>query len=770
MKKIKLISFILTAMLALQFFAAGAGAAIVKTENKPVTVGWEDEREGAPLSISEPLPDDNKLSKHSSFDFTSSLHYFSPNGQTIEQIEDENGSYLKMRDIYYAWMGFTFQAPREVDEGKYKFSGYFRTANPGEITMLRVQICDISDNMETFYVYCGNEWVKADYYIDLPDKLYYIKVLGGPYNELTQEYCVDQFSLVPVDEIPENKQTEFGDKLGLDGLEYAVYAKECQLKADGTTKYDAKKNAKYDVGGIIINSDCTQFVSSAAGETCTEEDIINFAKQFKDTHVTDYFMNVAAWNTVYPSDNYVDYVDKYYLTLDRGQEVDYTTNTAIKGARYIFETLATDYFGLWHEAFRSVGINPWISFRMNDIHETYNTYTGLPSYGADEFLYNAQQRGLMRGRYLPKGTATTALDYTYEEVRNFFLALIDESVARYGSYGIELDFMREIWLFYPGGEYNGLEIMNDFMRDVNEILAKYELRYGHDIKVAVRVPSDIQTAYDFGLDVGTWAAEGLIDMIIPTSRWETTDADMPIKTWASMFKPYGIEIAAGVEQRNMAWPDGGNGGHSIETFAALAANYFSQGADKMYFYNYFLGVNDVFTDDIKISTDSTYYSVYSLEGYWNAITSLGSYDKVMTMNRRHMITYNDITPTWRNTNVVLPAEITNKAYKSFRVAVGDVSEGSKLYLKIACDNADVFADKLPTVYVNSELCTYLGSEKGSKANTGIAYNAFTTNNMLVFEIPTEAHDETYMYIDIMSNEAIESFKTDYVEVYVKAHD
>ena len=330
--------------------------------------------------------------------------------------------------------------------------------------------------------------------------------------------------------------------------------------------------------------------------------------------------------------------------------------------------------------------------------------------------------------------------------------------------------MREIWLFYPGGEYNGLEIMNDFMRDVNEILAKYELRYGHDIKVAVRVPSDIQTAYDFGLDVGTWAAEGLIDMIIPTSRWETTDADMPIKTWASMFKPYGIEIAAGVEQRNMAWPDGGNGGHSIETFAALAANYFSQGADKMYFYNYFLGVNDVFTDDIKISTDSTYYSVYSLEGYWNAITSLGSYDKVMIMNRRHMITYNDITPTWRNTNVVLPAEITNKAYKSFRVAVGDVSEGSKLYLKIACDNADVFADKLPTVYVNSELCTYLGSEKGSKANTGIAYNAFTTNNMLVFEIPTEAHDETYMYIDIMSNEAIESFKTDYVEVYVKAHD
>ncbi len=770
MKKIKLISSILTAMLALQIFSAGASAAIVKTENKSVKIGWENERESMPLSIAETLPDDNKLTKHSSFDFSSALYYFEANGQNIEQIEDENGAYLKMSDIYYPWMGFTFQAPREVDAGKYKFSGYFRTANPGEITMLNIQIYDISDNMETIRVYCGNGWVKVDYYIDLPDKLYCIKVRGGPYDEITQEYCVDQFSLVPVDEIPEDKQTVFGDNYGLDSLGYASYIKECQFKADGTTKYDAEKNAKYDVNGIIINSDNTQFISSCGDETCTEEDIINFAKQFAGTHVTDYFMNVGAWTTAYPSDNYVDYADKYHLTVDRDQPVDYANESVMRGAHHIFETLATDYFGLWHEAFRSVGINPWISFRMNDIHETYNTYIGLPSYGADDFLYNAQRNGLMRGRYLPKNTATTALDYTYEEVRNFFLAMIDESVARYGSYGIELDFMREIFLFYPGGEYNGLEIMNDFMRDVNDILAKYELRYGHDIKVAVRVPSDIQTTYDYGLDVGTWAAEGLIDMIIPTARWETTDADMPIKTWATLFKPQGIEIAAGVEQRNAAWPGGGNGGHSIETLAALAANYFSQGADKMYFYNFFKGVNDVFTDDIKISTDSPYYNIYTLEGYWNSITSLGSYERVMTMNRRHLITYNDITPTWKKSNVVLPAIVTNTDYKSFRVAVGDVSEGSKLYLKIACDNEEVLAGNLPTVYVNSELCTYLGSESCSKANTGVAYYAFTSNKLLVFEIPVEAHDESYMYIDIMSNEAIESFKTDYIEVYVKAHD
>ncbi len=42
-------------------------------------------------------------------------------------------------------------------------------------------------------------------------------------------------------------------------------------------------------------------------------------------------------------------------------------------------------------------------------------------------------------------------------------------------------------------EYDGVEIMNEFMREIDALVHKYEGKYGHKIKMAVRVAADIQT-------------------------------------------------------------------------------------------------------------------------------------------------------------------------------------------------------------------------------------------------------------------------------------
>ena len=520
-------------------------------------------------------------------------------------------------------------------------------------------------------------------------------------------------------------------------------------------------------GASRLNSDISQFVASCADETCTPEDIINFAKQFEGTHVTDYFINVAGWVTNYPSDKYTDFVEKYYMTEENGQTVDYTGTSSVKGAHYIFDTLAADYIGLWHEAFPQVGINPWISFRMNDIHVTDDAYNKNPNAEASEFLYNHPE--YRRAKHHPLSTTSTNFDYSIPEVREYFLGIVNEALDRYGSYGIELDFMREAWLFYPGGEYNGLEILTEFMRQVNDITDFYSVKYGHDIKVAVRVPSDVQTAYDFGIDVVTWAAEGLVDMVIPTSRWDTTDMDIPVKVWDSILTPFDVELAAGIETRLRTWQGSNIAAHSTETLAAYAANAFSQGADKIYFYNYFLGVNDVFTEDIKYSTDSTYYNPMLLTGYWNVITSVGSYEKLMTMNRRHLISYNDMNAAWKNRNQYFPAEVKETGFTTLRVAVGDVPEGAKLTLKIACD-ADAAFSTPPTVYVNSVLCEYIGKDSSRSISFGNGNWKLTDDMMLCYDIPVEAHDEFYMHVEMQAASADATFSCDDIEVYVKAHN
>ena len=149
------------------------------------------------------------------------------------------------------------------------------------------------------------------------------------------------------------------------------------------------------------------------------------------------------------------------------------------------------------------------------------------------------------------GTGHYVLDYTYNETREHMLGLIEESLEHYDCYGIELDFQREACLFTYGMEYDGVEIMNGFMRKVKELLKKFEEKYGHELKCAVRVPSEIQTCFDFGMDVVQWVRDGIVNVVIPTSRWATTDFDIPVKLWANLVKPLGAILAPGAEYRIM---------------------------------------------------------------------------------------------------------------------------------------------------------------------------------------------------------------------------
>ncbi len=44
----------------------------------------------------------------------------------------------------------------------------------------------------------------------------------------------------------------------------------------------------------------------------------------------------------------------------------------------------------------------------------------------------------------------TCLDFAHQEVRDYFMALVEETLTRYDIDGLELDFMREPYLFSKG--------------------------------------------------------------------------------------------------------------------------------------------------------------------------------------------------------------------------------------------------------------------------------------------------------------------------------
>ncbi len=756
MKKMKVFSAVLLFTLIAQLFAVCASAKLVVGVSG---VPEYTEPFVQPLSIPTDLPEDNLLGE-SSFDSIDCLSQWSKqSGQMIlEWIKDENGGYLRTDAIPYNYFGYRLTPAEEVPAGIYKFTGYFRTYNRNELTSLRIEFYD-ADNKEmlTLYVNCSNEWMKVETYVTLDSPLDIMNVCGAGYPEYFQDYCMDEFSLVPVDSIPSggNTSTTFGEKWDRATVLELTYA-----NAGGFSEtFDAEAyHEKYKINGVMLNNDADGTLHNVGKntDTVTKEDLVAAIMQYKDTQVTDFMLTVCNELATYPSNVWMSYLDKYYQTEENGIAVDYTETDPCKGAHHIWETLGVDYIGLWAELLYEMGINPWLSFRMNDAHERNYQTSFLQSdyFHENPQLYRVKHHSF--ASYMDK-----VYDYTYPEVREHYLLLINEALSLYEVEGIELDFQRERFLWHIGGEHNGLDILNQFMRDLYDIVAIYEEKYGHDIKIAVRVPSDPQTCYEHGFDVITWAAEGTVDHVTVTGRFECTDFDMPIALWDSILTPYGVTLAAGIDTayiRRSAAVD--SAGWTPELYAGFCASAYSQGADKIYILNMNTAATGVTTEEEKVTigADST---IANLNGRWIFTTNMGSYDKVIEMNRRCIITFNDSPAVWKSywypSGVIKPGSTT-----TLRIPVGDITVGSKVTLDISIPREQLSYGVVPRVDVNSVWCTYTGY---GTARPGGATN-FTNDPVLHYDIPLEAQEDHYMVIEI-TYEGPTSYTMEHVEVYIQ---
>ena len=702
--------------------------------------------------VTEPMPAGNLLVS-TSFDDESCISRWRANGQSMDFIETKSGGYVRCYDIPNPTISFDYSQPSSdvISAGTYKFTGYFRTAYEGELTELRFHLYDKNHPASmggvcTYYIYpTHDEWLKVEFYITFDSDFTEIKVCGGPWTEMIQSYCLDNFSLVPAT-IPSGYKAPdyFGTRIT---KEQAEASNNGSAPSYGTWDPEAEK--KYEVQGIVMNRDI-DFLGSCSpeGTNVSKKLLQEYCYQYKDTHVTDFMINIFCQAASYPSEVAPDFLEHYHYNKDRAAEV--TSNERM--AYILYERKKLDYIEIFCETFPEIGINPWLSYRMNDAHGVQDPNSKKGRY---PFFYENPQYRRVQHPTTANEYYDNLFDYTYDEVREYMLAIINESLSMYDCYGIELDFQRDIWIWHIGGEYAGLDILTEFMREVNRVVSVYEEKYGHEIKIAVRCASEIQTNYDIGYDVITWAAEGLMDLVNPTARWHTNDYHVEAGLWASVMHPYGVEVAPGLECLiNINASQNVTEYNTFETMCAAAANWLSQGADKIYMYNLFLGLTHTTSQDKWVVTGGNNLSIGSGLGHYNMLTTVGSYEKVVNRNRRLIVTYNDIKANWKDYNNQIPLRVSAGDTGMIRIPMGDVPQGSTVTLNLAANSSNL--KNYPTVYINGYKAEYVGSSYSG--------GGFTSDKVLSYKVPEAALDDGYIIAEVTPQKY---FVSTYADLFVE---
>jgi len=349
------------------------------------------------------------------------------------------------------------------------------------------------------------------------------------------------------------------------------------------------------LAGIFINSDAWNFWLAESLAKADREGVIQAVKGDVDFYaqpgVEAVLYNMNFQRSFY--DTKVGTIFTKDLSLDadgtltlRGKRLDDAASREYKSLYIAFKRVhgvAPDLMKVRYAYCREKKLQMWHSLRMNDVHWTAVQTDFRPQHG-DLWL---DRKDLVRAWYRHTWRSDwhdNALDYGQQEVYDYHLAMVRELVTDWESDGLELDWLRSVPVFRPGFDEMNASVMTRFMRDVRRICDEAARKWGHPVRIAVRVPGRVRDAAGVGMDVSVWAKEGLFDVLIPSCNNTCTEQDYDIGIWRQL-APKPVVLAPCVDCKANA------GGHSLwfteETDVGFASNFYQQGADTLYFYNHF---------------------------------------------------------------------------------------------------------------------------------------------------------------------------------------
>ena len=271
-------------------------------------------------------------------------------------------------------------------------------------------------------------------------------------------------------------------------------------------------------------------------------------------------------------------VDSYFWCVGNGQKVPWNEpyNPALGDVHQLVLAEA-----------RKAGMEVFASLRMNDTHDAW-TPELLPREKLDhpECLVGRQDD------YTPEAEnmahwSWSAWDYSREWVRAYFLDFINHMCARYDWDGLELDFFHMPLYFKHGESDQNCATMTAFVRDVRTALNKIARERDREFLLAVTVPATVAYGLRIGLDVETWLAEGIVDLLIAGSGYKpysTSHVELVELGHRANVPVYLSLNVSTVSPHHTLDPEG----HVRERIRAAAANLWSRNPDGIYLFNLFV--------------------------------------------------------------------------------------------------------------------------------------------------------------------------------------
>lgn len=241
------------------------------------------------------------------------------------------------------------------------------------------------------------------------------------------------------------------------------------------------------------------------------------------------------------------------------------------------------------------------SYRMNDDHFVVDPQN-YPMTG--QFWLQNQDKTL--GASPVAGyDYSNLLNYKYQAVRDYRMAIINESIDRYAGImdGYELDFNRVQVLFGPGEAGANKQFVTQMVQQVRAKLDQVAQQQGRPQYLMVRVPPAMHNNVWAGLEVDQWIQQGIVDVVIP-SVLQTMSHDVPMADFTGVVNASGknVKVVPSIYPRtNNGYdfqPRPGNASNpnytgdpnfrvaSVALTRGAASNYRYMGSAGMQMYNY----------------------------------------------------------------------------------------------------------------------------------------------------------------------------------------
>lgn len=417
---------------------------------------------------------------------------------------------------------------------------------------------------------------------------------------------------------------------------------------------------------LMLNEDCNHFSYTRSPEEMTAEGVDALVDRYAQGQVTDLLFNISGMRSSVPSA--VKQVFWEGFDPDADDEQPFFAGTPAYerpmirkwvGNMLLLHQRSIDPYQRWLARSRQLGVRGWISIRMNDIHSV-----DAPGHMMHDRLWQQHPEYWRETGREFESPIDRAWDYGHAEVREHMLAYIAEIVERYDMDGLELDFMRQPYNLRAGYEEEGASLMTALLRDVRKLTSA---------KVAARVPSWPETSRRLGLDAVAWAREGLVDHLIPSSIFDSTECDMPVELWQQLLLDTGVTLLPGLEFRLLPFPQATPRNQTVETIRGQAMSFLDRGADGIYLFNFMDRSGGVYLDDELLDAGLQ-------------VTAPAA------DLRRHVLTFSDCFAPGEPRRVMLPQPIQRYGFRpstEFRLPTGPAPlSGQTVEIHLGLEAAD----------------------------------------------------------------------------------